>query len=134
MGVKILMVAILVLLLITILAGIYFFNFSFVRRKPKYQGDYEEHCGGNFSQFETKMLEGKEWIHNHRDDRITITSTDGLQLVGYYIPSEETSINTILMMHGYRSDGYGDFSCLAKFFHENGYNLLIAPPAVSWRK
>jgi len=126
MELKILITVILVLLLITVLGSIYFFCFSFVRRKPKYKGDYEGHCSGNFLPFQTQMLEGKEWIHNHRDDRIILTSRDGLKLIGYYIPSEVTSKNTILMMHGYRSDGYGDFSCLAKFFHDNGYNLLIA--------
>ncbi|MFA9464820.1 MAG: alpha/beta hydrolase [Velocimicrobium sp.] len=122
---KILIIVIVVCLVVLILGSIYFFWFSFIRQKPKYQGDYETECRGIYQPFKEEMLKGKEWIHNHRDDRITITSRDGLKLVGFYIPAPNVSNNTILMMHGYRSDSYGDFCYLAQFFHENGYNLLI---------
>lgn len=126
MAIKILIITILILLLINVLGSIYFFWFSFIRWKPKYKGDYRETCSRNFRPFQHEIMEGKEWMHNQRDDRIILTSKDGLKLVGYYISAEVPSKNTILLMHGYRSDSYTEFSCLAKFFHDNGYNLLIA--------
>lgn len=109
-----------------VMVCVYFFWFSFVRWKPKYNGDYEDKARNQFQPYENKIIDGKKWIHRHRDDRIVINSQDGLKLVGFYIPAERESNNTILFMHGYRSDSYKEFSCLAEFYHRNGYNLLIA--------
>ncbi len=118
---------ILILLIILIMICGYFFWFSILKWKERELPDgYDDREVACFGKFHKEVLEGKKWIRAHQSDRVTITSRDGLKLVGFYVPAEVESDQTILLMHGYRSDGYGDFSCVADFYHEQGYNLFIA--------
>ncbi len=56
--------------------------------------------------------------------RVQITSHDGLKLRALYAPCKDARA-TLIMMHGYRSDGFADFSTVFNFYRSLGFNLLL---------
>lgn len=75
-------------------------------------------------KFEKEYEEGKEWcIKQHMQD-CYIRSIDGLMLHAYYLPAKDAK-RFILLSHGYKGSGFGDFAYTAKFLHEHGCNLLF---------
>ncbi len=51
-------------------------------------------------------------------------SKDGLVLHAYYLPAENPK-RFVLLSHGYKGSGFGDFAYTARFLHENNCNLLF---------
>lgn len=88
-------------------------------------GEPEKPRGKGFVDFPQEMELGKQWFFTQDRERITITSYDGLKLVAYYLPAEVESDRVFILMHGYRNDGFNDFSGLVKYYHELGYHLLV---------
>lgn len=81
--------------------------------------------GKGMADFYEQLEEGKQWFLAQNKERITITSYDELRLVAYFLPAEKESKKVMILMHGYRSDGYCDFSGIKRFCHENGYHILV---------
>ena len=74
--------------------------------------------------YEKKYEDGKAWcMAQPMEDRF-ITSRDGLRLHAYYLRSKDAK-RIVLLSHGYRGSGFGDFANTAKFLHENGCDLLF---------
>lgn len=107
-------------------------------RGRKKWGDGKEPAGGKrtadekvpaglgFADFTGEMEEGKTWFQSQEKERIAMTSHDGLKLVAYYLPAPKESRRVLILMHGYRNEGIvWDFSGLVKFYHEQGYHLLV---------
>ena len=67
---------------------------------------------------------GLAYIGAHECEDVSITSFDGLQLHGIYLPTENARA-TILCFHGYRSCGLQDFSPMPEFYHSLGLNVLL---------
>ena len=63
------------------------------------------------------------YINNPESERIYIESFDGVKLTASYY--NNNSDTTILLFHGYRSDGKFDFACAVKFYIELGLNVLV---------
>jgi fermentation-respiration switch protein FrsA (DUF1100 family) len=107
--------------------GIGFFEYSIKRREPEAHPKSDSDPNDPWTVMKPVMDEGKAWINSHKLDRWEITSFDGLKLVGHYFPAEDKkSKKVMLMMHGYRSYNFNDFCRSAKYFHEAGYNILLA--------
>lgn len=53
-----------------------------------------------------------------------IISDDGLKLKGYFWRAEKPSDITILCVHGYKSNGIGDFAGMLQVIREKGYNFM----------
>ena len=106
--------------------GFVFFKYSTGRKVPEVDPAYLKDQNNPWTIMKPKMDKGKTWIHTKNPERVEITSFDGLKLFGYYLPAEKESGKTILMMHGYHSEDFNDFSCSAKYFHDYGYNLFLA--------
>ena len=65
------------------------------------------------------------WYNNKKLDDVEIKSEDGLKLKGYYLKADEPTKNTVILAHGYSSEGK-DMVIYAKFYHEQlGYNVLM---------
>ena len=100
------------------------------------------------ARFEETVQEGIRWFLGQQPELVSITSYDGLKLSAYYLPSgqpdesaaptkDASSVgtegqsavhrpkNVLLLMHGYRAGGLTDFAGLYRFYHEQGYNLLV---------
>ena len=81
--------------------------------------------GLGFDSFTDVVETGKQWFWAQEKERIVMKSNDGLRLAAYYLPPKEQSDKVLILMHGYRNDGFGDFSGLVRFYHEMGYHLLV---------
>jgi len=56
--------------------------------------------------------------------RVEIKSFDGLTLRGLFV-AHPSPKGTVIMMHGYRSDGFADFSTVFGFYRSLGFNILL---------
>lgn len=79
----------------------------------------------NHEQYVRIADKGKQWFMGKYNERITVRSYDGVKLVAHYMPAEIASNKVIILMHGYRADGFVNFGGLVEFYHNRGYHLLI---------
>ncbi len=78
---------------------------------------------GPLAEYKGIFDKSLRYIDKLPNERVYIESFDGLRLAGtYYINNSDT---TILLFHGYRSDGKFDFACAVKFYIELGLNVLV---------
>ena len=75
-------------------------------------------------KFEKEYEEGKAWCREQKMQDCYVKSDDGLLLHGLYLPAEKGE-RFILLCHGYKGSGFGDFANIARFLHENNCNLLF---------
>ncbi len=75
-------------------------------------------------KFEKEYEEGKAWCMKQNMQDCYIKSIDGLMLHAYYLPSKDSK-RFVLLSHGYKGSGFGDFAYTAKFLHEHNCNLLF---------
>lgn len=75
-------------------------------------------------KFEKEYEEGKAWCREQNMQDCYIKSKDGLLLHGFYLPAENAK-RFVLLSHGYKGSGFGDFAYTARFLHENKCNLLF---------
>lgn len=75
-------------------------------------------------KFEKEYEEGKAWCREQKMQDCSIRSRDGLALHAYYLPAKDAK-RYVLLSHGYKGSGFGDFAYIAEFLHENHCNLLF---------
>lgn len=75
-------------------------------------------------QYEKEYEDGKSWCRQQDMQNCYIKSADGLLLHALYFPAEHAK-RTVLLSHGYKGSGFGDFAYTARFLHENDCNLLF---------
>ena len=114
----ILSAAALVVLLI-LLTGYIIFTVACWRRTGKIMG----YGAPSLAPFLEQMDEGRQWFLSMAPEKVEIISYDGLRLRGLYLHNPEAK-GTIILMHGYRMDGYTDFTCVYKKYYESGFSLL----------
>ena len=73
-----------------------------------------------------KGMLGKAWFDDVRTsfDEVSITSEDGLRLVGHLLESNPGSANWLIYAHGF-GGGWKNGLGIARHFAERGYNLLF---------
>lgn len=75
-------------------------------------------------RFESLYEGGKAWCREQDMKDCYMQSHDGLMLHAYYLPAENARRN-IMLCHGYKGSGFGDFANVARFLHEHQCNLLF---------
>lgn len=75
-------------------------------------------------KFETEYEDGKAWCKAQKMQDCYLRSVDGLQLHAYYFPAEQPK-RFVVLCHGYKGSGFGDFAYTAEFLHEHHCNLLF---------
>lgn len=121
---KVLAYTALVLVAFYIAVSVVFYRYVVIRWKKPKPGIVVDR-NSKWLRYADEMRSGKDWFLGQKPERVTIRSYDGLKLAGDYL-TKEGSKGTILLMHGYRSNVYGDFSCAYRFLHGLGYDLLVA--------
>lgn len=113
-------IVILFIILISICLGlIWAFKTAFVRNDIRlFDIDTEP-----LSNYKDVFEESFRFIDNLNSERVYINSFDGLRLAASYYKNNSDS--TILLFHGYRSDGRFDFACAVKYYIELGLNVLV---------
>lgn len=113
-----------ILVLLFFFICIYCFGLAVVRGKELDLADEHAVKGTAWEPYTTEIQQGVAWIEAQHPERVSITSRDGLRLAGHYLDCNGAK-RVILLMHGYRSKGKNDFSCVAKFYFDQGYSLLF---------
>lgn len=67
----------------------------------------------------------KKWYNEVEHELTSITSSDGLNISGVYIPASQKSNKVALIAHGY-SGSLKDMAPFAKLFHDLGFNILVS--------
>ena len=75
-------------------------------------------------KFEKEYEEGKAWCLAQKMQDCYVRSKDGLKLHAYFLPAENAE-RFVLLSHGYKGSGFGDFANMARFLHENHCHLLF---------
>ena len=71
------------------------------------------------------MDERAVWFHKQALEEFKIINARGYKLKGYLLPAEQPSDVFVFGSHGYRSCGTGEFQCMAKFYHDKGWNVFL---------
>ena len=79
---------------------------------------------GPLAEYKDVFESSAKYLDSLKSERIYVKSFDGLRLAGSYY-NNNNSDTTILLFHGYRSDGRFDFACAVKFYIEMGLNVLV---------
>lgn len=75
-------------------------------------------------KFEKEYEDGKAWCAGQNMKDCYIKSKDGLKLHAYYLPAVDAK-RFVILCHGYKGSGFGDFAHTARFLHENNCSLLF---------
>ncbi|MBR2928328.1 MAG: alpha/beta hydrolase [Oscillospiraceae bacterium] len=103
-------------------AGAYVFHTACPRKKEDTR-PVEERVDPLWAEYKEGVFEGIRWFHAQEREPVEILSHDGLKLRGSYLAHPEAK-GTILLFHGYRTDGFLDFSCVYSYYYGLGYSLL----------
>lgn len=121
------LIPLLIVLVILLFVMDYFFKFAVVRKKPSPKKKKSMSAAKGLVELDPyadMMKAGEEWILSQDMETVSIQSHDGLKLVGHFL--DAGSKRTLILMHGYRSRAYRDFSCVAEYYRSLGFNLLFA--------
>lgn len=101
----------------------YFFNRTMIRGNAKRERTMDM-AGTDWDRYIPTIRAAKEWLNSKPNEDVWIKSYDDLNLYARFFPCENSK-KVVICFHGYTSEGSNDYSTLAKFYLENGYNLLI---------
>lgn len=101
----------------------YFFHRTMIRGNAK-RDRTQKMAGTDWDLYIPTIRAVKEWLAEQPQEEVWITSTDGLRLFGRFFPCGNSK-KTVICFHGYTSEGQNDYSTLARFYLNNGYNLMI---------
>ncbi|MGM0165117.1 hypothetical protein IGI39_000058 [Enterococcus sp. AZ135] len=115
---KIILGIILVLIVVLVAAGNYFYSYAVVPAKKDFLADSSK-------KKSAELITAENWFEdeNNRSDW-QLTSADGLKLSAYYLPAEKDQHKTAIIAHGYMGQA-SDMPQYAKIYHDLGYNVLM---------
>lgn len=101
---------------------VYFFQFTILRKE---NSTIQNDTGTNWDNYIGIIKNGKEWLDNQHTEKVSITSSDGLNLCATFLPAMTKTKKTVIAFHGYKSKGSNDYAVISEFYHAQGYNVLI---------
>ncbi len=100
------------------------FNGFLLRKDDIYEDDMPADRNYSGKRYHKAYLAGILENQKVKGEDVTITSDDGLELMGTWYPAEN-AVRTIILAHGYHSSWQKDFAGMVAWYHENGSNLLM---------
>lgn len=101
----------------------YFFRRTVMRGHAK-PDRTQKMAGTDWDQYISGIRAGRERLDARPQEDVYILSEDGLKLHGTFFPCEGSD-RAVLCFHGYTSEGLKDFSSIAGFYLDQGWNLLV---------
>ncbi len=119
------LIVLVLLCLILFLAGYFLLDFTCGRRKPADAWDEQVIHERGLDGIKADILAGKRWLEGQKQEKLELTSFDGLKLRALFVPNPEAK-GTLLLFHGWRSSWKTDFTVALPFYYAQGLNLLLA--------
>lgn len=94
-------------------------------KTPKGTGKRITGAGHSGRDFQHALDEASVRLSRQENETVTITASDGIALVGHWIPCEQPE-RILIAMHGWRSTWHHDFGLIADFWHNHGCSVLYA--------
>lgn len=101
----------------------YFFRFT-ILRKPTATLDNNINANTKWEQHLEFIRPRKAWLAEQPCEDVYITSFDGLKLHGTVLKCGNNK-NCVICFHGYTSRGLNDYGAMAKFYHEQNFNIIM---------
>lgn len=111
-----------VLLLAQVGGAWYLFRQAVVRKSGR-RNVAKGLSGTDWSAYRPVIQKDREWMERQPREEVWISSEDGLKLHGVFYPLEGSK-KAVIGFHGYGSQGTGDYVSIARFFLENGIQVL----------
>lgn len=73
--------------------------------------------------YKERMLSDLDYLRDAGFERISVTASDGVTLCGDHY--DHGSDHTVLMIHGYNADPYVNLVSPARWFYNEGFNVLV---------
>ena len=104
--------------------SVYAFLFcpTVVRRKKKAPEIFEDVPA--LAPYLAELRSAVDSFHRMEKENVRITSYDGIKLAAWYVCAKDAR-GTVVCMHGYHGSPMSDFSLAVRFFHEQGWNILL---------
>ena len=106
-----------VIVIILLLSGMYFFHVAQVRNPKSNQPDILRSKDNSLYRYENTFLARHKQIWHE-------TTRDGLKLDAWYVPADKKTNKTAILAHGWHNNKT-TMAIYGELFHELGYNVLI---------
>ena len=121
----------LIAFIVVLVAGFYFYDISVARTKKTFlaqdaalKKSVVVNAEITLQKSSSELIDDPDWLSRQSYEMVDIMSYDGLKLKGYYIGAESPSMKTVILSHGYSSQGLW-MGLYAKLYHMMGYNVLM---------
>ncbi len=115
-------IAIILILAILTAASYYFYNVAVHRSDKDFLDDNPDL---DVSTDRSLLDTGRVWMNKSDFETISLSSSDGLNLKGYYLEAKKPTNQTVIIAHGYASKAKS-MAAYAKYYHETlNYNVLM---------
>ena len=113
---------ILLFVIFWIAPGIVCYRSIFGRHKVLQLDDEKLHKPA-IEPFKKRMLRDWHYLRDQGFERVKVTATDGVTLCGDRY--DRAADRTVLMVHGFNADPYVNLVAPARWFYDQGYNVLV---------
>ena len=113
---------ILLFVIFWIAPGIVCYRSIFGRHKVLQLDDEKLHKPA-IEPFKKRMLRDWHYLRDRGFERVKVTATDGVTLCGDRY--DRAADRTVLMVHGFNADPYVNLVAPARWFYDQGYNVLV---------
>lgn len=99
---------------------------SVIPRQREVRVDIKEMADeAKWEEYKKIIHSSKEWLLDQPLESISIKAGDGITLKGHYLACNEPGKRVVLCLHGYTSNGLGNFCAMAKYYLDKNFDLLI---------
>ena len=119
---KWIMIIIILILAILTAASFYFYSVAVERSEKEFLDDNPDLATSTDNSL---LKQGLIWMNKSDFETVSLTSSDGLKLNGYYLEADKPTNQTVIIAHGYAGKAK-NMAAYAKYYHETlNYNVLM---------
>ncbi len=125
-GIILIVIGVLAFIVLAYLAACYIGFYLLIVRTPRFDLTKPNSLmGPDFPAMVRQLHADLKELGLLPSENITVVTDDGLHLYGNFYLCPKPSKITVVCLHGYNSNGYGDFGSRALGYLKMGYNVMI---------